>query len=103
MYAHHGVVVVEQKITSGEDPGTLVTGAAAGSVWSKTTSHRFSARRLGVGAGGHRTTEDDLVGIIGERQLGASYARDHLGRRLGTRLYPITMGISSCCRSTTNR
>lgn len=29
MYVHHGVVVVEQKITSGEDPGIARTGAAA--------------------------------------------------------------------------
>lgn len=61
MYVHHGVVVVEQKITSGEDPGIARTGAAAFRVVQDHVASVFRHEDLASALAATELTEDDLV------------------------------------------
>lgn len=58
---HHGVVVVEQKITSGEDPGIARTGAAAFRVVQDHVASVFRHEDLASALAATELTEDDLV------------------------------------------
>jgi hypothetical protein len=61
MYVHHGVVVVEEKISSPDDPGAATTAASAFRVVHDQVTSVFRHEDLAAALAATELTEDDLV------------------------------------------
>lgn len=61
MYVHDGVVVVEQKVTSPDDPGAVTTAASAFRVVHDRVTSVFRHDSLASALAATELTEDDAV------------------------------------------